>query len=132
MNRTGEQATLKELAVYHGTVVFHSRIPAQKDFATEQELFWKVRSYPNQGQTAKSETFPHTVSIYQNQHSKSLDSANCSYDVLQSSFRKVYFTSGSLFWTEEHWIAKCCSLETCTFRGVSFLSLKKQHKSQTV
>lgn len=35
------------------TFVFHSWIPAQKVFATEQVLFWKVRSYPNKAKLLK-------------------------------------------------------------------------------
>lgn len=106
------------------------RFPVQKDFATEQEFFWRDRTHPTQGQTAKSEAFPHTVlSFTKTQHSGLLDSARCSQDTLRSSFGRVYFTLGFLFWIEKHWIAKCCSLETYTQVEASFCQLKKiNHK----
>lgn len=107
------------------TFVFHSWIPAQKVFATEQVLFWKVRSYPNQGQTAKSETFPHTVLSFSRnntQHFLTLQTAATMY-YSHSSGRSTSPWAFP-FWVEEHCTAKCCPLETYTLCEVSSCQLE--------
>lgn len=58
INRPGEHVELENSLCVTGHLL---PTPAQKDFATEPELFWRVQVNPTQGQAASSEPFPHTV-----------------------------------------------------------------------
>lgn len=58
INRPGEHVELENSLCVTGHLL---PTPAQKDFATEPELFWRVQVNPTQGQAATSEPFPHTV-----------------------------------------------------------------------
>lgn len=57
INRPGEHVELENSLCVFPTLASLLK----KDFATEPELFWRVKVNPAQGQAATSEPFPHPV-----------------------------------------------------------------------